>query len=56
MMLTFSISGNLLELHNDLLFVPEITKVDKIKKLVANLRIKKDILYTLEILDKLSCR
>ena len=38
-------SEHLHELHNDLPFLPEIKKVEKIKKFVANLRYKK-IYYT----------
>ena len=38
-------SEHLHELHNDLPFLPEIKKVEKIKKLVANLQDKK-IYYT----------
>ena len=40
---------NLLELHNDLPFLPERMKIEKVEKLVANLHHKLNTLYTQEI-------
>ena len=42
----------LLELHNDLRFLPESMKIEKVKKLVANLHDKTEYLVLIRTLKK----